>query len=80
MLAPGHPPLPPVVMAEVSRRFGSLTAVDRVSLEIAEDVEIEVAKRAIASVVPPEDAAEHDDLEGVTVEEPEPFSEERARP
>ncbi|MBA2614465.1 MAG: preprotein translocase subunit YajC [Actinobacteria bacterium] len=31
--------------------------VDRVSLEIAEDVEVEVAKRAIASVVPAEDAA-----------------------
>jgi preprotein translocase subunit YajC len=27
---------------------------DRVSLEIAEDVEIEVAKKAIATVVPPE--------------------------
>jgi preprotein translocase subunit YajC len=27
---------------------------DRVHLEIAEDVEIEVAKRAIASIVPPE--------------------------
>ena len=32
---------------------------DRVQLEIAEDVEIEVAKRAIASVVPP-DLAEDD--------------------
>ncbi len=31
---------------------------DRVQLEIAEDVEIEVAKRAIASVVPPEELQE----------------------
>ena len=40
--------------------YGDVTEVqaDRVSLEIAEDVEIEVAKRAIASVVPPEDAVE----------------------
>ena len=39
--------------------YGDVTEVqpDRVSLEIAEDVEIEVAKRAVASVVPPEDAA-----------------------
>ncbi len=36
--------------------YGDVTDVqpDRVSLEIAEDVEVEVAKRAIASVVPPE--------------------------
>jgi preprotein translocase subunit YajC len=40
--------------------YGDVTEVqpDRVSLQISEDVEIEVAKRAIASVVPPEDAAE----------------------
>ena len=39
--------------------YGDVTEVqpDRVSLQISEDVEIEVAKRAIASVVPPEDAA-----------------------
>jgi preprotein translocase subunit YajC len=37
--------------------YGDVVAVDsdRVHLEIAEDVEIEVAKRAIASVVPPEE-------------------------
>ena len=37
--------------------YGDVTGVepDRVTLEIAEDVEVEVAKRAIASVVPPED-------------------------
>ncbi len=36
--------------------YGDVTEVqaDRVSLAIAEDVEIEVAKRAIASIVPPE--------------------------
>ncbi len=35
--------------------YGDVTDVhpDRVSLEIAEDVEVEVAKRAIASVLPP---------------------------
>jgi preprotein translocase subunit YajC len=40
--------------------YGDVTEVqaDRVSLEIAEDVEIEVAKRAIASIVPPEEATE----------------------
>ena len=44
--------------------YGDVVGVepDRVQLEIAEDVEVEVAKRAIASVVPPsvdgsEDAA-----------------------
>jgi preprotein translocase subunit YajC len=40
---------------------------DRVSLEIAEDVEIEVAKKAIATVVPPEEA-----VEPATAPEPEP--------
>jgi preprotein translocase subunit YajC len=36
--------------------YGDVVRVDsdRVHLEIAEDVEIEVAKRAIASIVPPE--------------------------
>jgi preprotein translocase subunit YajC len=36
--------------------YGDVTGVevDRVTVEIAEDVEVEVAKRAIASVVPPE--------------------------
>jgi preprotein translocase subunit YajC len=45
--------------------YGDVTEVqpDRVSLEIAEDVEIEVAKRAIASVVPPEEEAAADAIE-----------------
>jgi preprotein translocase subunit YajC len=53
--------------------YGDITEVqpDRVSLEISEDVEIEVAKRAIASVVPPEDAAASAaELEPAEVEEP----------
>jgi preprotein translocase subunit YajC len=54
--------------------YGDVTEVqaDRVSLEIAEDVEIEVAKRAIATVVPPEAD------EPLTVEEPEPVEEPEA--
>ena len=51
---------------------------DRVTLEIAEDVHIEVARRAIASVVPEEDAGPLEEaLEATTVEEPEPVVEER---
>ena len=51
---------------------------DRVTLEIAEDVHIEVARRAIASVVPEEDAGSlEDELEATTVEEPEPVVQER---
>jgi len=52
--------------------YGDITEVedDRVSLEIAEDIEIEVAKRAIASVVPPEDA--------LTAPEPEAAAESEA--
>jgi hypothetical protein len=51
---------------------------DRVTLEIAEDVHIEVARRAIASVVPQEDAGSfEDELEATTVEEPEPVVEDR---
>jgi preprotein translocase subunit YajC len=48
--------------------YGDVTEVqdDRVSLEISEDVEIEVAKRAIATVVPPDDA-----LEPASAPEPE---------
>ena len=40
--------------------YGDITEVqpDRVTLEVAEDVHIEVAKRAIASVVPPEAESE----------------------
>ena len=51
--------------------YGDIVEVedDRVALEIAEDVEIEVSKRAIASVVPPEpDESEAEEAE----EEPEP--------
>lgn len=48
---------------------------DRVTLEIAEDVHIEVARRAIASVVPTESF--EDEFEATTVEEPEPEVEER---
>ena len=48
--------------------YGDITEVqaDRVSLEVAEAVEIEVSKRAIASVVPPEeqDEAEEPDAAG----------------
>ena len=61
--------------------YGDITEVedDRVSLEIAEDIEIEVAKRAIASVVPPEDAAAAEEPETaeepVTAPEPEPLPE-----
>jgi preprotein translocase subunit YajC len=51
---------------------------DRVTLEIAEDVHIEVARSAIASIVPQEDAESfEDELEATTVEEPEPVVEER---
>jgi preprotein translocase subunit YajC len=44
--------------------YGDVTDVqaDRVSLEIAEDVEIEVAKRAIASIVPPEEPSVGEEL------------------
>lgn len=43
--------------------YGDITGVedDRVTLEIAEDVEIEVAKRAIASVVPSEEFEEEEE-------------------
>lgn len=56
--------------------YGDVTEVqpDRVSLEIAEDVEIEVTKRAVASVVPPEDAHANE-LEPVEAEEPEAMPE-----
>jgi preprotein translocase subunit YajC len=51
---------------------------DRVTLEIAEDVHIEVARRAIASIVPEEDAGSlGDGLEATTIEEPEPVVDER---
>ena len=69
--------------------YGDVTEVqaDRVSVEIAEDVEIEVAKRAIASVVPPEEQttderedaleAEAPEVETPPLEEPEPAPEAR---
>ena len=51
--------------------YGDVVGVepDRVSLEIAEDVEIEVARRAIAQIVQPEEdedeaVAEDEDLDG----------------
>jgi preprotein translocase subunit YajC len=49
--------------------YGDVTEVhpDRVTLEIAEDVEVEVAKRAVASVVPPEAGEE---LEATAAAEP----------
>jgi preprotein translocase subunit YajC len=52
--------------------YGDIVEVedDRVALEIAEDVEIEVAKRAIASVVPPEEPGEPGDGVAETAEEP----------
>ena len=55
--------------------YGDVTAVepDRVMLEIAEDVEIEVAKRAISNVVPPEEPDE--DLEEPETETEEPVGE-----
>ena len=57
---------------------------DRVALEVDEDVEIVVAKRAIASVVPPEELAA-DELEesaeprGATTAEPEEEAGEPSR-
>jgi preprotein translocase subunit YajC len=55
--------------------YGDVVAVepDRVSLEIAEDVEVEVARRAIASIVVPEpgeDEAEEPELQEAEPEEP----------
>jgi preprotein translocase subunit YajC len=50
--------------------YGDITGVedDRVTLEIAEDVEIEVAKRAIASVVPAEEFEEDEAGEAEAIE------------
>ena len=52
--------------------YGDVTGVheDRVTVEIAEDVEIEVAKRAISNVVPPEESAEREALEETGEAEP----------
>jgi preprotein translocase subunit YajC len=52
--------------------YGDVVEVedDRVALEIAEDVEIEVSKRAIASIVPPEEPEEPaDEAEASAAEE-----------
>jgi preprotein translocase subunit YajC len=55
--------------------YGDVTEVqdDRISLEIAEDVEIEVAKRAIATVVPQDEGPEPLEApEPAAAPEPEP--------
>lgn len=59
--------------------YGEVTAIDeeRVQLEIDADVKVAVSRRAIASVVPPE-SEDAEEYEGVTVDEPEPLSEEKA--
>ena len=51
--------------------YGDISEVqpDRVTLEVAEDVHIEVAKRAIASVVPPEDETSREGREDLAAEE-----------
>ncbi len=66
--------------------YGDIAEVhdDRVSLEIAEDVWIEVAKPAIASVVPPEtfdepEAVEEPAPEAEAPEEQEPVEEPAGR-
>ena len=63
--------------------YGDVVAIedDRVVVEIAEDVEIEVVKRAIATVVPPEDAdaGRGEATEPEAVAEPEPTTEDAAR-
>jgi preprotein translocase subunit YajC len=53
--------------------YGDVVGVepDRVQLEIAEDVEVEVAKRAIASVVPPEVEVPDDEAAALEVAEDE---------
>jgi preprotein translocase subunit YajC len=66
--------------------YGEVTGIDdeRVQLEIDADVRIAVARRAIASKVPPEEQAAmaeepSEAPEPMTVEEPEPLAEEQAR-
>ena len=61
--------------------YGDVVEVhdDRIELEIAEDVHIEVAKRAIAQVVPAEDALSGIEApEPMDAPEPEPLPEEEA--
>jgi preprotein translocase subunit YajC len=62
--------------------YGEVTALDedRVQLEIDADVRIAVAKRAIASIVPPEEREGGDEDYGEAApEEPEPVAEEKTR-
>jgi preprotein translocase subunit YajC len=65
--------------------YGEVTEVDaeRVMLEIDDDVRIAVAKRAIASVVPPEELARLEGEEAETEDEPltakEPLEEQARR-
>jgi preprotein translocase subunit YajC len=64
--------------------YGEVTELDaeRVMLEIDDDVRIAVARRAIASVVPPEEVARLEGEEAATAEEPltaEERVEEQAR-
>ena len=56
--------------------YGEVTqlATDEVMLEIAPDVEVRVARRAIAGIVPPEE--EEDEAEEAPVEEAESYSED----
>ena len=52
--------------------YGEITGVDteRVMLEIDDDVQVAVAKLAIANVVPPEELARLEGDEGTTADEP----------
>jgi preprotein translocase subunit YajC len=58
--------------------YGDVVGVepDRVSLEIAEDIEVEVARRAISSIVVPE--PEEEGADQAELEEPEPVAEAEA--
>jgi preprotein translocase subunit YajC len=58
--------------------YGDVVGVepDRVSLEIAEDIEVEVARRAISSIVAPE--PEEEGADQAELEEPEPVAEAEA--
>jgi preprotein translocase subunit YajC len=61
--------------------YGDVVAIeeDRIEVEIAEDVHIEVAKRAIAQIVPPEvEASGVEAPEPMEAPEPEPLPEEEA--
>jgi preprotein translocase subunit YajC len=61
--------------------YGNVVEVhdDRIEVEIAEDVHIEVAKRAIAQVVPPDDELSAIEApEPMDAPEPEPLPQEEA--